>query len=498
MEISNGKASVTNPTPALSPMIEFLEQALVERILAEALEVLENVGVFVEHPEALALLGDAGASIDAAGKRARIKADMVWRCVWKVPANISIFGRDGKPAMNLSGRNVHFNPGSAALKILDPATGAARTAGTADLISLSRVAEALPNMDAQSTGLVPSDVPGEMADRFRLYLCLLNSRKPIVTGTFTTGGFEVMRELLIVAAGGEEQLREKPIAIFDACASQPLKWSRLTTQSLLDCARAGIPAELISVPLLGATAPCTLTGALVQHTAENLSGLVMHQIAGPGSPLIYGGSPAAFDMRFGTIALGAPESMMLCCAYAQIGRFLGLPTHGYLGLSDAKALDAQAGLESGMGTLMAALGGINVVSGPGMLDFENCQSLEKLVIDDQACAMARRILAGIQPREMKLAEDLFGALEEGDHFLISPVTMRWLREEVWFPAKVIDREPAETAAKGKGLWERAREAVVSILNRPESNPLPEATRKSLREIIVADGRKWGLPEERIP
>ena len=104
-------------------------------------------------------------------------------------------------------------------------------------------------------------------------------------------------------------------------------------QTLLECARSGLPAELISMPLFGATSPATLAGALVQHTAENLSGVVIHRLAGSGSPIIYGGSPAVFDMRHGTTAMGAIETAMVVCPYAQIGRSLGLPTHGYLGQS---------------------------------------------------------------------------------------------------------------------------------------------------------------------
>jgi trimethylamine--corrinoid protein Co-methyltransferase len=408
---------------------------------------------------------------------------------------VSLFDRRGRHALRLEGRNVHFDPGSAALKILDSETGRARPPVTADLVAFSRLTDSLQYIAAQSTGLVSSDVPGEISDRYRLYVALLNSSKPVVTGTFTTGGFAVMREMLEAVAGGDDALRKTPRAIFDACASQPLKWSRLTTQSLLDCARSGIPAELISVPLLGATAPATLTGALVQHSAENLSGLVIHQVAGPGSPLIYGGSPAVFDMRHGTVALGAAESMMLCCGYAQIGRYLGIPTHGYLGLSDSKVVDAQAGLESGIGAVMAALGGINVVSGAGMLEFENCQCLEKLVIDNEACGMALRFVDGIQPRGERLAEDLFGDLSEGDHFLTSPVTLKWLRKEVLLPSSVIDREPAETSNR-RTVVERARERVVSLLAKAQPDPIPDELRDQLTGIMYSDARRHGL--DRLP
>jgi trimethylamine--corrinoid protein Co-methyltransferase len=182
-----------------------------------------------------------------------------------------------------------------------------------------------------------------------------------VTGTFRVEGFKPMHDMLVAIRGSEDALAEKPLAIFDACPSPPLKWSNLTAQSLIDCARTGIPSELVSMGLTGATSPVTIAGTLVQHTVENLSGVVICQLAKKGTPVIFGGSPASFDMRKGTTPMGAIETMMIDSAYAQIGKYLNLPTHAYMALSDSKINDAQAGFESGIGAVVAALSGINVV-----------------------------------------------------------------------------------------------------------------------------------------
>jgi trimethylamine--corrinoid protein Co-methyltransferase len=466
--------------------------------VAEAVEVLGKVGVLVDDEEALAVLGDGGALVDKKTRRAMIPEDLVWRCVRSAPSAVSVFSRDGEPALRLEGWNVHFDPGSAAIKILDSQTLEARAASSADLVELVRLADALPNMAAQSTALVVSDVPREIADRYRLFLVLLNSPKPVITGTFTVEGFAVMKEMLAVVAGSAQALREKPRAIFDACPSPPLKWSHLTVQALLECARSGLPAELVSMPLFGATASVTLAGALVQHTAENLSGVVIHQLASPGSPIIYGGSPAVFDMRHGTTAMGAMETAMVVCAYAQIGRFLGLPTHGYLGQSDSKSVDSQAGLESSLGVITAALAGVNIVSGAGMLEFESCQSLEKLVIDDEICGMALRLVRGIQGRSQPLAEDLWGDLTPGDHFLTSPTTLRWLREEMVFPGAVIDRRSREQwlADGSTTALDRARRRVRELLTRHQPKPLSDGVRQQLVEIMSADANRHGM--DRLP
>ena len=130
---------------------------------------------------------------------------------------------------------------------------------------------------------------------------------------------------------------------------------------------------------------------MVQHAAESLAGIVIHQLAAPGAPLVWGGAPAIFDMRTGSAPMGAVETAMLDAGYAAVGKHLGLPTHGYLGGSDSKLVDAQSGSEAATGFLIGALAGINMISGAGMLDSLNCMSVEKLVLDAEAIASAQRL-----------------------------------------------------------------------------------------------------------
>ncbi|MDH5406853.1 MAG: trimethylamine methyltransferase family protein, partial [Candidatus Aminicenantes bacterium] len=321
--------------------------------------------------------------------------------------------------------------------------------------------------------------------------------EPMVTGIFAEESLPLMKDMLVMLRGDETRLAEKPLAIFDACPSPPLKWSALTCQSVIDCARWGIPSEIISMPMAGATSPVTLAAALVQHTAENLSGVVISQLVKPGAPVIYGGSPSVLDMRKGTTPMGAIETMLLNSAYSQIGKRLGLPVHAYMGLSDAKILDAQAGLEGGMSILLAALAGINVVSGPGMLEFESCQSLEKLVIDDEICGMAYRLLEGIAQRDEPIATELLRDVKPDSHFLSSPHTLRWFREELYFPS-IIERGTHGEWLKqgGKSLADKAAEKVEELLKKEVSPPLASDLQKGLRELALSESRTHGL--EKLP
>jgi len=366
------------------PKLELLEPRDVERIISEAYELLWDPGVRIHSDEALTLLGDAGAQVDKEKKVAHIPADLIQKALDTAPSSFYLYNTDGEPVVHYGDDDVQFDPGSAAIYIIDHGATASRKPVTQDFVRYIKLAEGLPALDAVSTAMICADVPEGMADLYRLYLVLRYARKPVITGAFDVNTWYTMYDLLVAVAGSAEALREKPIAVFDACPSPPLLWSEITCQNLIDCARTGVPAELVSMPLTGATGPATLVGAVVQHTAECLSGVVIHQLAGSGSPIVWGGSPAAFDMRTGTTPMGAIETMMIDMAYTQVGKSIkpgGLPTHAYMGMGDAKVVDAQTGLESGIGTILAALAGVNMVSGAGMLDFESCFSLEKLVID---------------------------------------------------------------------------------------------------------------------
>ncbi len=480
------------------PKIRWLTDETIVVIVEEAYRILAEIGVTVENKAAVELLMSAGATQE--NERIRFPEEIITKAIQTTPSSIRLYDRDGEVAMSLEQDTIHFNPGSAALHVYDAELRAIRDGQVKDLVPFHTLTDLLPHYAAQSTGIVPADVPEDLSDRFRLYAALTCSRKPVVTGTFRTDAFAVMREMLTMIRGSAEDLRKKPLAIFDCCPSPPLKWSDLTCQCLLDCADSGQPAELVSMPLTGATSPVTLVGAIVQHCAESLSGIVIHQLKNPGAPIIYGGSPAFFDMRHGTTPMGAFETMMIDGAYAQVGKHLGLPTHAYMGLSDSKTVDYQAGFESSAGAVFAALSGVNNISGPGMMEFESCQSLEKLVLDHEVCGYAKRVIEGIAPREeSSLAFDVLQEGLKAGHFMSLPHTLQWFKEEGYYPANVVNREVMEKwKQKGKpDAFAAARARIATLLADGTPNLLDDDRRKALREIIESDARTHGvdaLPE----
>ena len=282
--------------------------------------------------------------VGAFGREILRRDGIIDRALGSAPGSFALFDVRGEQTHDLSGFNVHFTPGSAAINVLDEETGDIRVPATDDYVRYAKIVSGLDNVASQSTALVPQDVPDKISDSYRLYLSLIYGEKPVVTGAFTIEAFGVMKEMQLAVRGTDEGLAARPLTVFSCCPTAPLKWSDVTSQNVVDCATHAIPVEFISMPLAGFVAPVTLVGSLVQHTAETLSGVVISQLTRPGAPLLYGGSPAIFDVRYETTPMGAIETMMIDCAYNEIGKDLGLPTQAYIGLSDAKQLDAQAGV----------------------------------------------------------------------------------------------------------------------------------------------------------
>lgn len=480
----------------MRPTLRLLGDDFVHKIIAEAFELLRDPGVRVHNEEALRLLAEAGAEVDRTAQIARLPEPLVRQTLSTAPGAFDLYSLDGRPVVHYGGDRVQFDPGSAALALLDSDTEQQRPPVTADFVAFVKLVEMLPQLDAQSTAMICADVPAEIGDLYRLYLALNFMRKPIVTGAFRKDTWWTMKEMLVAAAGSEAALRARPIAVFDVCPSPPLLWSDLTCQNLIDCARSGIPAELVSMPLAGATAPVTLAAAVTQHAAECLSGVAIGQLAAPGSPIVWGGSPAAFDMREGTTPMGDVGTWLIDCAYTEVGKALGLPTHAYLGMSDAKVIDAQCGLESAGGALVAALAGVNMVSGAGMMDFESCQSFEKLVIDAEIIGMAKRFVAGIEARDEPIALTLLRKWGHRAEYLADPHTLKWFSRELYLPSAVIDRSSLDGWKRKGGTTarERARDRVRQLLAAYTPPPLAAELRSELRAIATRAARQFGLAE----
>ena len=472
----------------MRPKLNVLSNELIIKILNEAKRVLAETGIEVRGPELRALLLDSGLPSDSSGERILFPVDVVERAIESAPKSFTLFDRNGDTHANIGGDNVHFVPASSGLSILDHRTGETRLANTTDFVDYIRVADGLEHINYLATAFSTNDdiEPG-VSDAWRLYLTLTNSLKPVVSGAFTEHGVPRMAQMMELFRHDRQELIDKPMSIFTITATGNFRYSEDSCQNLLDCVRLGIPIEVVPVTLMGLIAPVTLVGAAVFHTIDVLAGLTMAQVAKPGAPVIFGGAPAVFHMREATSPMLGIEALHLDIAYVEIAKYLGLPTQAYMALSDSKSLDAQAGAETFGSALLAALAGVNSVSGPGMLDFVLVFSLPKLIFDNELCGQALRLVD-----EMRIIDDLpvdhlIDDLMSEQHLITAEHTLKHWPQQLYLPHRVLDRSNRESWVKAGAptLEQRATSAVDEYLAKYKPVETDPAIDQEMLRLIRA-------------
>ncbi|MGY5880413.1 MAG: trimethylamine methyltransferase family protein [Candidatus Thorarchaeota archaeon] len=462
--------------------LAYLTRDKIGEIHSITLKLLADTGVRISNEEGIGLLEESGCSIS--GDIAKFSESIIEDSFKSVPSSFSLFSRDGKNSFSIGQDNVLINPGSSAAYFKDSKSGEIRKGTSKDILDLVHIVEHLEHIKAQSTALIPSDVHVDLSGIHRLYLTLKNSNKPIVTGAFLKEDFRVMREMLESVADGPDEHAKNPQAIFDCCPSSPLTWSDTGCQNLIDCAKASMPAQIVPSPLMGASSPITITGTIVQQNMEILSGIVIAQLVNPGTPLIYGGAIGSMDMRYGTPRYSSIEAIMTACMSTEIGKSYGIPTHAYLGTSESKIEDSQSGYETGLGFIMGILSRINVISGPGLLSQLNCQSLEKLVIDNEYCGSALRLIRESDSMLVDDIHNLISSVGPGGDYLKQKHTQINYRKKHLFPSDVMCRLNLQSWIDDGQMTtiDRAKSIVDTLLDKEIEQPLSNSVADNLDRI----------------
>ncbi len=479
----------------MRPSLNTLSTPLIEKILAESKRILAEVGFEVRGPELRERLLAHGLQLDANGERILFPEHVVDQAIADAPKKVTLYNRDGQPHAHLHDQNVHFTPASSGLKILDHRTGQTRLANTADFVEYVRLCDGLEHIAYPATAFSTNDdIEAQVSDAWRLYLCLTHSKRPVVSGAFTEHGVPRMAEMMALFRQDKADLIAKPMSIFTITATGNFRYGEDSCQNLLDCAEWGIPVEIVPVTLMGLIAPVTLVGATVFHTVDVLAGITMAQIIRPGTPVIFGGAPAAFHMKAATSPMLAIEALHLDIAYAAVGDYLGIPTQAYMALSDSKLVDAQAGAETFGSALLAGLAGINSVSGPGMLDYVLTFSLPKLVLDNDLCGQVLHLTREITPKDDLPTIDIVRELLEEDHLITSPHTLEHWPKELYLPDPVTDRLNRENwEQKGETtLMARATAEVEQRLANYKPIITDPAADAEMRRLILS-----GLNEQTV-
>ncbi|MEM9783309.1 MAG: trimethylamine methyltransferase family protein [Pseudomonadota bacterium] len=461
-----------------------LTEAELQRIYGAALELLDRLGMG-EIPRRLwqDLMG-YGAR-DAGDDRLRFPPAIVERAIDQAAKTFTLHGRDPERSIQVGGNRVYFGTGGAAVQTLDMESGLYRPSTLQDLHDFTRLQDALANISWFTRCCVATDVP----DLFELdvntvYALIRNTTKPTATSITLAPHLDRIVEMLDIAAGGPGEYARRPfMKAHISPVISPMRFGEDAVDVVYACIRHGVPMSCITAAQAGATAPATLAGFLAQSLAETLASLVMVQAIRPGFPMVFSNWPLVVDLRTGAFAGGSGETAVLNAASAQLSNWLGLPSGVASSMTDAKAIDAQHGMEKGITSMAAALAGGNLIyESSGMTASLLGASFEAFVLDDEMHSHTYRALRGIEVSEETLGVDAICAAVLGEgHFLSDQQTYSAMERDYFYPSLADRDAPNAWAEKGAtDAWSRARLKAREILETHRPSYLSEAQDDEIR------------------
>ena len=470
--------------PQLAFPLQFLSPSQVESLHHAVLSVLWNTGVRVEWRPALEIYAAAGCRVDFQRQVVQIPEAVLQQALKTAPAAFSLYGTGPEDEIRVTLEDVYTIAGSSALNVLD-LEGRHRPATLQDLADFTRLIDALENADIMHAMVVPQDIPQAGFDRALLSTILKNSSKHYYSQGLGGRSVRDQVEIASVVLGSTQAVMQRPCFSMVVCLVSPLVHTAENAREIIECARFGIPLWLEAANMMGATAPITVAGALVEHSANVLASLVLAQLLHPGLPCIFSTASGGFNMRRGSYVSASPEMVQLHCATAQMAHFYGLPFHGGGGL-DSCLPDAQAGYERTLQVLPMTLAGVNFFHlAFGMMNQLLTSSFEQAVIDNEIFSAVFRLAQGIRVTPETIALDHIHRVGPGGQFLDQDYTLENYRREQWQPQLTNRMEWKEwqRTSGGQDMRQRANARARTILEQHAPRRLSQAQEAEIDHML---------------
>ncbi len=426
-----------------------LNQDEVKQVHNASLEILQNLGLLVHNENARKIFEKHGCNVNA--------EDGVVRFPQQV---IEEYRKSFVPTFTFKGRNPEFDrtipqegpvivTASSAPNVIDPDTGEERRGTSKDIADIAFLINELSGYDIFSISTLADDAPEGQFSISRFYPALKNCLKPVRGNTPNMEELLKVLELGALIAGSPDAYKERPLITHHCCpVISPLTLDDKITEQFIYLTREQLPVYGTIAPNAGMTSPMTLVGTLALANAEFLALSVLMQMVRPGTPLIYAVLSTVADMRQGCYAPGAIETGILQMGHSQMAQFYGVPSGGYIGLTNAHSNDAQSGYETGMNTTAALLAGADMFNVGGLLDSLMSFDFAKAVIDNEISLMLKRIKRGLECNEENLSLDVIKEIGHGGNYMDSDHTMAHMRSDTLLP-KVAIRDMRSTWEEGE-------------------------------------------------
>ena len=465
-----------------------LSQEGIERIHQAVLDALETIGLADAPQSGIDYMTAAGAILGDDG-RLRFPRALIEDTIASANRSITLYSRDGKNDLDLSGSNVHFGTAGAAVHVVDVEGRIYRDSTVKDLFDAARLTDKLDNIHFLQRPMVCRDIiDNREMDLNTIYACCSGTTKHVGT-SFTEVGFaRDAFKMLHLIAGGEDAWRARPFVSNSNCfVVPPMKFATESCLVMEECIHQGMPILLLSAGQAGATAPAPIAGAIVQAVAECLAGLFYVQSIKPGHTAIFGTWPFVSDLRTGAMSGGSGEQALLTAGCAQMHRFYNLPGGAAAGIADAKLPDMQAGWEQATSNVMAGLSGLNMVyEAAGMHASLLGFCLESLVLGDDLLGQAMRCVRGIEVTEDTVSVDVIRQTCMGGpgHYLGSDQTLSVMQTEYIYPELGDRTSPKEWDELGKpDLIQKAIARKEAILSEASSARFAPEVDRAIREAF---------------
>jgi trimethylamine--corrinoid protein Co-methyltransferase len=462
----------------------FLSKDEEELVHKYSLQSLREIGVRVPSTSILGMLEAAGADVDHDKKVVRIPETMVQEALGKAPKGFRLCARDprndleipvsGPPFVATSGLGVY---------IKDMDTGEKRPSTREDIANFIRLADGLSGVDFVWTSITANEVPQATHGVHELWTAMQNTTKHVNgVSVMSAKDSRVQVKLAALIAGGEEELRKRPLFSVICCSIAPLSYEGGAAEGMIEFAKAGIPIMSMSMSLSGGSSPVTMAGTITNANTENLASLVMTQFAAPGSPHIYCSSSAPISMKTGVINYMSPEQCIIAAGLGQMARRYGLPSMvGDWGLNDKEELGLPHSFTESMGVALSTMGNSDLVSGIGGIDAVKGVSYEQAVIESRIWEDFRSFMRPFTFDEETIALDVVKKVGHGNTFLTHPHTARNFRKELFMRDESILKWEKTYSDE---MVPEAREIAKRILREHQVPSLDTAVLEAGRGLIA--------------
>jgi len=475
MLAKRSKPPTINPAPAGPTGGQYrpLTDTQVEQIYATAMRMLAELGMGDSPPALVDQALKCGATLNDLG-RLCFSRDMVEDIIDGACKSFVFHGRDEQYSFEVGGDRVYFGTGGAAVQTLDLDSHIYRPSTLNDLFDFTRLADTLPNISWFTRCCVATDVPDILELDVNTAYCLMRGTQKPVGTNFTIGEHvDPIVDMFDKMAGGTGKFAEKPFCkAHISPIISPMRYGEDAFDVAMACIRRGMPINAIVAAMSGATSPATIDGMLAASFAETLAALVMVNIFEPGFPMIFSNWPFVIDLRTGAFCGGGGEISILNAGAAQLANHIGMPSGVASSMSDAKAVDAQMGMEKALSSLACGLSGANMVyESAGMMASLLGVSFEAFLLDNEMLSHVYRMIRGVEVTEETLAFDAMKNVITGEgHFIGETQTMEAMERDYFYP-KLGDRlEPTTWAEAGaQDAAQRANREVRKILAQHQPN-----------------------------